>query len=148
MTAWLFAALALLAGAALSTQAAINAVLARGVGDPLWTSVISFSIGLLVLLLVGAGIRAPLPALGALGALPWWAWCGGALGALYVALSIIVIPKLGAAALFAFIVAGQMLASLLLDHSGAFGLPIQELNVWRLSGALLLVAGVVLIRAF
>ena len=96
----------------------------------------------------GAGIRAPLPALAALGALPWWAWFGGALGALYVALSIIVIPKLGAAALFAFIVAGQMLASLLLDHIGAFGLPIQELNLWRLSGALLLVAGVVLIRAF
>ena len=148
MTAWPFVVLAILAGIALPIQAAINAVLARGAGDPLWASVISFSVGLLVLLLVCVLFRAPWPVLAGLSALPWWAWIGGALGAVYVASSIIVIPKLGAATLVALIVAGQMLASLLLDHFGALGLPEQGINAWRILGASLLIGGVVLIRVF
>ena len=148
MTAWPFVALAILAGIALPIQAAINAVLARGTGDPLWASVISFSMGLLGLLLVCAAVRVPWPALAGMSALPWWAWTGGLLGAVYVASAIVVIPKLGAATLVALVVAGQMLASLLLDHFGAMGLPVQEVSVWRLLGAGLLIGGVVLIRAF
>lgn len=148
MTAWPFVALALVAGAALPFQAAINAVLGRGTGNPLWASAISFTVGLIAVLLVCALARAPWPALPAMGALPWWAWTGGALGALYVASSIIVIPKLGAATLVALVVAGQMLASLLLDHFGAFGLPQQGISAGRILGALMLIAGVVLIRRF
>lgn len=146
MTVWLFVGLAFLAGAALSIQAAMNAVLAGGAGHPLWAAVISFSVGLIALLLVGAVARAPLPALGMVSVLPWWAWIGGALGAVYIASSIIVIPKLGAASLVALVVAGQMLTSLALDHFGAFGLQEQGLTIWRAFGALLLIAGVVLIR--
>ncbi len=148
MTVWLFVALAFSAGAALSIQAPINAVLSGGVGHPLWATVISFSVGLIGLLLVGAVIRAPLPVLSVAGALPWWAWIGGLMGAIYVASSIVVVPKLGAATLVALVVAGQMLTSLALDHFGAFGLQEQGLTVWRACGALLLIAGVVLIRVF
>jgi transporter family-2 protein len=148
VTAWPFVALAILAGVALPLQAAINAVLARSTGNPLWASAISFSVGLIALLLVCSVIRAPWPALAGVAALPWWAWTGGALGALYVASSIIVIPKLGAATLVALVVAGQMLASLFLDHFGALGLPQQGINAWRILGATLLIGGVVLIRRF
>ena len=148
MTAWPFIALAILAGAALPLQAAINAVLGHGTGNPLWASAISFLIGLIAILLVCGVIRAPWPALTGVAALPWWAWTGGALGAVYVASSIIVIPKLGAATLVALVVAGQMLAALFLDHVGALGLPQQGINAWRILGALLLIGGVALIRRF
>ncbi len=59
-----------------------------------------------------------------------------------------MIPKLGAATLVALVVAGQMLTSLALAHLGAFALQEQALTVWRACGALLLIAGVVLIRVF
>ena len=146
MTGWIFVSLAAVAGGALAVQAAINAVLAGGAGHPFWAAAISNSIGLLALLLVGGLFRAPLPTLGAVSALPWWAWLGGAVGAVYVASSIVVIPKLGAATLVALVVTGQMLTSLALDHFGAFGLQEQGLTLWRAAGALLLIAGVVLIR--
>lgn len=146
MTAWLLMLLALVAGAALASQAAINAVLAGGAGNALWASAISFFVGLLVLVLAGLAVRAPWPAMAGLTALPWWAWTGGALGALYVASAIVVVPKLGAATLIALVVAGQMLAALLLDHFGALGLPEQSITIWRLLGACMLIGGVVLIR--
>ena len=146
MTAWALFALAAAAGAALTIQAAINGVLGEGTSHPLWAAAISNSVGLIALLALGALIRAPLPTLGALAALPWWAWTGGAVGAIYVASSIVVIPKLGAATLVALVVAGQMLTSLVLDHFGALGLQEQALTATRACGALLLIAGVVLIR--
>jgi transporter family-2 protein len=146
MTAWVFVAMALMAGAALSLQVAINAVLAKGTGHAVWAAAISFFVGLTALLLIGTLSRARLPSLSVAGGLPWWAWVGGLLGAIYVVSTIVVIPKLGAATLIALVVAGQMLTSLVLDHFGAFGLQEQGVTVWRAAGAVLLVAGVVLIR--
>jgi transporter family-2 protein len=78
-------------------------------------------------------------------AVPLWAWFGGVLGAFYVASSIVVGPRLGAAALLALIVLGQLLASLVLDHFGWLGFPQHPLTLVRLAGAALLFGGVVLI---
>ncbi len=146
MTLWLLIALAFLAGAALSIQAPINAVLAGGVGHSLWAAVISFAVGLITLLLICALTRAPLPAPSAANMLPWWAWVGGVFGAVYVTASIAAVPRLGAATLIALVITGQMLTSLVLDHFGAFGLQEHGLTIWRAVGALLLIVGVVLIR--
>jgi transporter family-2 protein len=46
------------------------------------------------------------------------------------------------------IVTGQMLVSLGLDHFGLLGYPSHPLNGWRLVGAGLIVAGVILLRRF
>ena len=46
---------------------------------------------------------------------------GGALGAFYVTGSIVVAPRLGAVTLIAVILAGQALASLVVDHYGMVG---------------------------
>ena len=46
----------------------------------------------------------------------------------------------------ALLVTGQMLASLVFDHFGLFGVPQHAADPWRLAGAALLVLGVVLIR--
>ena len=71
---------------------------------------------------------------------------GGCLGAAFVTFSIILTPKLGSAATMAFIVAGQLLAGLTLDHFGYFGLAVREISIGRVGGALLLLAGALLIR--
>jgi transporter family-2 protein len=46
------------------------------------------------------------------------------------------------------IIAGQMLASIFLDHFGIIGYPVHPLNIWRFVGVVLIVGGVVLIRIF
>jgi bacterial/archaeal transporter family-2 protein len=77
---------------------------------------------------------------------PWYAWSGGLFGGVFILLAILLLPTLGAATLFALVVAGQVLIAVTLDHFGAFGLTPHPIGMTRLAGAALLIAGVVLIR--
>ena len=74
-----------------------------------------------------------------------WAWCGSLLGAFYVAVATRVGARIGAAALFALTVLGQLMASLLVDQFGWLGFPLQPLSATRIAGAVLLLGGVGLI---
>ena len=49
---------------------------------------------------------------------PWWAWLGGAVGAGDVASTVAAAPRLGALNLFAAVIFGQLVCSVLLDHFG------------------------------
>lgn len=140
--------LALAAGACLPTQAGINAHLNLWTRSPVLAAAISFAVGTLALILYALVRRVPLPAVTDVSAYPLWIWSGGFLGAFFVATTVVLAPKLGAAPMLAFIVAGQMLASLLLDHFGLLGYPVQSVNLWRLVGAIMVVGGAVLIRFF
>jgi len=146
MNAWFFLFLALLAGAFLPLQAGINAQLANNAGSAIWAAFASFGVGTIALLLLYGVMSLPWPSLRGLGTAPWWAWTGGTLGAFYVASVIFLVPRLGAAALISLVVAGQMLASLALDHYGLVSYPQHSVSFGRAAGAILLVAGVVLIR--
>jgi transporter family-2 protein len=79
---------------------------------------------------------------------PWWIWTGGLLGAFLVASTVVLAPRLGAASMIALIVAGQMTASVALDHFGWLGYQLHPLNGMRILGVFLLVGGVTLIRWF
>lgn len=145
---WLHVITVLTAGAMLPMQAGINVGLARGWGHPLWAATVSFGVGTLVLLGVAAVARLAIPNWQQLSDIPVWSWSGGVLGAFYVTVMVIFAPKLGAATLLALVVAGQMLASTLLDHYGALGFPQQAISLPRLLGVVLLFLGVILIRKF
>ena len=73
---------------------------------------------------------------------------GGLIGACYVSLIIVVVPRLGMAMAFSLLVGGQMALALLLDHTGWLGTAPHPLNLPRLAGAGMIVAGVALIRKF
>jgi transporter family-2 protein len=140
--------LALAAGACLPTQAGINAYLNLWTRSPVLAAAISFAVGTMALILYALVRRIPVPAVTGLSVYPWWIWSGGFLGAFFVATTVFLAPKLGATSMLAFIVAGQMLASLLLDHFGLLGYPVQTVNLWRLTGAIMVAGGAVLIRFF
>ena len=63
---------------------------------------------------------------------------GGILGAFYVAMSIWLTPKLGVGAVISLGIAGQVIASLALDHFGLLNLAVREVTlgarVWRGAG--------------
>ena len=145
---WLLLLFAFAAGAALPVQFSINAVLRGFVGGPAVAATISFFGGTLALIVVALALRESWPLGEAVARAPGWAWVGGLLGALYVLATIVVIPRLGAATTVGLILAGQVLASIIIDHFGLIRVPVHELNISRLAGAVLIVIGVALVQRF
>jgi bacterial/archaeal transporter family-2 protein len=145
---WAFILLALAAGAMLPVQAGINAQLAEYLGSPLRAALVSFAVGVMVLIPVVALFARGLPSGDRLSAAPWWVWLGGVLGAFYVAGSIASAPRLGAVTLIAVVLAGQALASLAVDHFGMVGFEENPATVGRVAGLLLIAAGVLFVRLF
>jgi len=140
--------LAIIAGACAPTQAGINAQLRVFTEDPVMAAFISFAVGTIGLFFYVLIVRIPWPATQTLAQLQWWLWSGGLLGAFLVAITILLVPKLGAATLMGCMIAGQMLASLLLDHYGVVGYPVHPATIWRVLGVMLVVSGVVMIKRF
>lgn len=138
--------LALAAGCCLPTQAGINAQLNLWARSPVLTATISFAVGTVALLGYALALRLPLPPLAEASGRPWWIWSGGVLGAFFVAAAVVLVPRLGATSMLALILAGQMAASLFLDHFGLLGYPVHPVSVGRLLGVALVAGGVLLIR--
>jgi len=145
---WLLALLALVAGTCIPTQAGINARLSLWARSPVLAATISFLIGTVVLLSYVLTSRLQLPDWRTVVGQPWWLWSGGALGAFFVATTIYLAPRLGATSMLAWLLAGQMLAALALDHYGLLGYPIQPLSLGRTMGVLLVVTGAFMVRVF
>jgi bacterial/archaeal transporter family-2 protein len=137
--------LVVLAGGMLALQAPTNAILARAGGSPVLAALISFAVGTIALFVVwlASGNR---PGAAPFGGLPWYAWLGGLYGAFFVAIAAFAAPRIGLAPLITIGIAGQIVVALLLDHLGALGLPREPISVGRVLGALLVIAGVVLVR--
>ena len=114
-TRLVFFLLVALGGAGLTIQMAWNARLRTSTGSPVLTTLISVVVSLLSLALLwasGATSRGSIPAFNSL---PKWGWFGGVFAAYYLVASLIAIPKLGAAAVFSLVIAGQVVAALILD---------------------------------
>ncbi|HEU4830444.1 MAG TPA: DMT family transporter [Gemmatimonadales bacterium] len=140
-----FLLLAVLSGVVLPVQAGINTQLRGALGHPVLAAGVSFLIGTLALGGYIAAARLSIPE-GAFGRTLWWHWTGGILGAFFVAVAVVLTPRLGAATLVATVVAGQMVASLFLDHYGLVGYAKHPMDLGRVVGALLVIAGVFLIQ--
>ncbi|MDK2747740.1 MAG: DMT family transporter [Brevundimonas sp.] len=134
-----------LAGGATALQAPTNARLASAVASPVNAAFISFAVGTTVLGIVAALMQTR-PDMAAARALPWYAWLGGVYGACFVVAAAWGVPRLGVAMTITLMVGGQLLLSLILDHFGALGVPRQPLNLGRIAGVGLVLAGVLLVR--
>lgn len=95
---------------------ALNRILVSRLGMSLgafrsswWNHLVGFALLVVIVLLsVAATAESLLKA-------PWWAYLGGVIGALFVALSSIVIPRIGATPALALMITGQMTVSTLID---------------------------------
>ncbi|UZP67024.1 DMT family transporter [Desulfovibrio mangrovi] len=148
MNTFFLIGLALLAGATLPTQAGINAQLQlHWAKHPAMASLVSFSVGTLALVLYCVAARIPLPSFAG-STTHWWHWVGGLLGAVFVTVVTFLAPRLGAATMVGLVIAGQMLASVSLDHFGLLGYAERPLSLMRLVGVAMLVGGVLIIRRY
>ena len=144
---YLLLLLTLLAGALLPVQAILNTRMGRQTGGPLMGSLISFSVGLICLLVLNmitnpASIVNVKPA----GITPWYIWLGGFLGAIFVGYITWVNQQQGVALTFALVVTGQIFCSLVVDHFGLFGSAVSGISLPKMIGAVLLIVGIILIK--
>ncbi len=145
---YFFIILALLAGMAIPTQATINSKLAESVGSPISAAFISFVIGTVALFVYMLLTGVPLNGLASAKGAPLIAWIGGFLGAFFVSVMAMVVPRIGVALAFSSAIGGQMLVTLLIDHFGWLGVPEKPINLMRVLGAALITVGMILIRKF
>lgn len=149
MAGLLWSLLGILSGAFIAIQAPINSQLAKGLGLPIAAAAFSFLSGAVVLgvlsiaftRLQGISLDWKAPA-------PWLFVAGGCLGGAYVTISTLLVPRIGAAALMAFLVAGQLVAGMLLDRIGFLGMAVREISFGRVAGAAMLLAGALLVRLY
>lgn len=135
----------IIAGGATALQAPTNARLATAVASPVNAAFVSFAVGTAALGIMALALQTR-PDVQAARALPAWAWAGGLYGVVFVVAAAWAVPRLGVAMTVTLMVAGQLLLSLTLDHFGALGVPRQPMNLGRIAGVALVIAGVVLVR--
>jgi len=136
---------AVLVGGLMPFQAGINAELTRFVRHPFLAAFTSFFIGTAALGLILAIHGTSVQDFRRLLEAPPRLFIGGALGALFVASSIYFIPRMGATAMIAALVTGQLLMSLVIDHFGLLNLPVLPITTTRIVGVILLFAGIFLV---
>ncbi len=136
-----------IAGALLPIQAGLNGKMGQALASPSWAVLISFFVGLLGMVAYVLITRQTISWQG-IQAVPSYTWWAGVLGAVYVTTVVLAFPRLGPALTFGLIVAGQLVISVVLDHFKILVQVQHSINIWRIVGIALIVAGVVVIRKF
>jgi bacterial/archaeal transporter family-2 protein len=143
---YIYILLAVSAGVLIPLQTGFNTQLGRAVGSAWTASAIVMIVAMISMVMLATASRAPLPNMGQLQSAPPTAWLGGLLGAVYVLALILLAPKLGAANLVVFVVIGQLIAALTIDHFGLIGFAVQHFTLTKAAGVALLIGGAALIR--
>lgn len=76
---------------------------------------------------------------------PIYAYLDGLIVAVYVVIVTTLLPRLGIATAIAFIVIGQILCAIVIDHFGLFSVHIRSVDISRVGGVLLMAGGVCLV---
>lgn len=138
--------MAMLVGAIVPVQTAINTRLRQSVGSPIGATFVSFIIAVVVASIIAwAASGALVPNLSTAAAQPWWAWLGGFMGVMFIAGNIVLFPKLGPVQTVILPILGQVLMGLLIDRFGLFQSPQVAVRPLRLLGALIVVGGIAMV---
>jgi transporter family-2 protein len=146
---WYLYGLAILAGIGNAIQPGPNSTLAKTLEQPFAAGLVVVTVSGTTLLLAGlVSGRFALPTYEQAAQVPWWAWFGGMLGALLILSQLFVARQIGAAAFLGILVTAGVTTSVVLDHFGWVGFQEHPATLWRVLGAGLMIAGVVLVAMF
>jgi transporter family-2 protein len=145
---WLLTPVAILAGMLMVVQAACNSMLEKALDRPVTVAVLSLSVGISVLLMGGITLGKLEFPTGKFGEIPWWAWFGGACGAISLLSQPLAAPRLGAAMYVGLFVTASSVASIVVDHFGWLGFDQHRASIGRIAGGALMVLGIALVSIF
>ena len=142
----LYVLFGILAGNALPLQTSVNAGLRKQLKNPFLASLISFMVTIatfsLALLLTEGRLSLPFSALAGE---PFWVWLPGFLGVFFLTGNILLFPRLGGVKTIICTATGQVLTGLIVDAFGLFGAALRPAGWLRMLGAVLVLAGVVIV---
>lgn len=136
-----------LAGGLTAVEAGANVQLAKTLGGPWWAALIFSAISAVLLVTFACFLAGPFP-VSAVRDVPWWAWMGGVISAMFVLVLFIAPGVLGAGVFTGLTVTTALVVSIALDHWGLVGFPVHVAGLGRLLGAALMVVGLILVAAF
>lgn len=142
MTQLLLPALALVSGFAITLQAQFMGLLDKALGTK-ESIVITYGSGGVIAILSAVVIGRL--NLRPMGTLPWYAYTTGILGLVIVGTIGYVVPRMGAARGLTLILASQFLLAALIDQFGLFAAVPRPLDLSRLLGLAVMLAGVWLV---
>ena len=126
-------------------QTAANSRLRTVVGPAYVSTLVSFTVSTLALLLVSFIVGIPiLPTSQMLAEAPWWSWFVGIVAVVTITIAIHLFKEIGQLQAMIIPMFSQLIFSLLIDHFGWFGAHVIPLGTKRILGSLLLIAGVTL----
>ncbi len=145
-TLWLFPLI--VAGGVLQAMGGpMNNALRVSLVNPWLATLVSFVLIVPIFLVIAAVFVRPLPTVAGLANMPWWAPLGGIVGAVAVVAGLLYIGTVGAGTYAALTVSANLLMSILIDHFGWFGITAHSITPQRAIGAVVLVAGVILVTS-
>jgi bacterial/archaeal transporter family-2 protein len=130
-------------GGLIALQAPVNAGLGKATGN-LPAALVSFMVGTLLLALL-VTLAGQAGGLGSTFEVKWYYLTGGILGVCYVFTVLVTVSSIGAGAVAAATVTGQLIASVIIDRLGILGLEETPLTPARLIGVALLLVGTYLV---
>jgi bacterial/archaeal transporter family-2 protein len=132
-----------LVGGCIALQAPINAGLGKATGN-FAAATISFAVGTVLLAAIVA-VSGKVGGVGNVTHVEWYYLLGGALGAAYVFSALVLVSEIGAGAVAAATVTGQLTTSVVLDRIGFLGLEREPITAEKVIGVALLLAGTYLV---
>lgn len=141
-----FLLITLAMGLLMPFQTAANSRLRGAVGPAYVSTLVSFSVSTLALLLVSLLAGIPIvPSSQMLAATPWWSWFVGLVAVVTITIAIHLFKEIGQLQAMIIPMFSQLIFSLLIDHFGWFGSRVILLAGNRIIGALLLIVGIVMV---
>ena len=142
---FIYLVMALITGALIPIQASTNAAFSKSIGNPYFTGLMVFIVGLVgmgIFMLISGGA---MPTTKQLVDAPVYGYLGGIIVATYVVMITILVPRIGVGAAIGLIVTGQIIFAVIIDHFGLFNVAVRSIDLTRFIGLLLIIGGVYLV---
>lgn len=143
---WAFQILAIVAGAAITVQAGMNARLGVLFKNPLLATATAFFVACVFTLAFTMATQRQLPNLSDVKAIPTYLWFGGVLSAFGVGSFYFLIPKMGVGSLMSLALTGQLVLAVVASHFGWFEQPLKPITLKTIVGLVAMIIGIILIN--
>ena len=139
-------AIGVIGGIATTVQASINTESRKFFRSPFIVAGLNFTVAWMILaaFIIFSEHRFYIP-IGDVAENPPWIWLGGVCAIIIVTMGILCVPKLGAAGNVMVLNFGQIVTGLVIDHFALFGSDEARMSLTRFVGALLVLAGMMLV---
>ena len=141
---WLWRLFGVFVGMCMASQTAVNSHLGLVVESRLFASIINFSVGLSILIILNLILLKTKKPGDKTGKAPAWLLAGGLFGALFVVGNIITAQVIGTGMAVVILLTGLMIGGLLVDQFGLFRSARRPVTFKEILGILIMVAGAVL----